>query len=44
MWLIYPVERLAQMLWRGARDCPLASENVDLLCEDLPYWIDGILD
>lgn len=42
MWDVYPILRLARMLWRGARDCPLASENIDLICEDLPHWMDRI--
>lgn len=29
------------MLWRCARDCPLASENVDFLCDDIQYWTAG---
>ncbi|KAK7716443.1 hypothetical protein SLS64_003597 [Diaporthe eres] len=42
MWDVYPMKRLGQMLWRCARDCPLSSANVDLICEDLPYWMDSI--
>ena len=29
------------MLWRGVRDCPLANENVDFLCDDIQYWMNG---
>lgn len=42
MWDVYPMKRLATMLWRCARDCPLSSSNVDLICEDLPYWMDSV--
>lgn len=42
MWEIYPMKRLTQMLWLCARNCPLSSTNIDLLCEDLPYWMDTI--
>lgn len=42
MWEVYPMRRLAQMLWLCARDCPLSSRNIDLICEDLPYWMDTI--
>lgn len=42
MWDVYPLKRLAYMLWRCARDCPLASQNIDLVCEDLDFWVDKI--
>lgn len=42
MWDFYPLKRLAHMLWRCVRDCPLASQNIDLICEDLPYWVHNI--
>lgn len=41
LWIVYPIDRLTDMLWRCARDCPLASDNVDLLCEDIQYWMAG---
>lgn len=42
MWEVYPMKKLTTMLWRCVRDCPLASKNIDLICEDLPYWMDNI--
>lgn len=36
------MKKLTTMLWRCVRDCPLASKNIDLICEDLPYWMDNI--
>lgn len=29
------------MLWRCVRDCPLASKNVDFICDDHEYWLRG---
>lgn len=29
------------MLWRCARDCPRATENVNFLFENFTNWLDG---
>ncbi|KAK7732633.1 hypothetical protein SLS63_004888 [Diaporthe eres] len=35
LWKVHPLPRLANMLWRCARDCPQAAQNVDFLYPDL---------
>lgn len=29
------------MMFRCARDCPLATQSVDFLSEDYQHWMDG---
>ncbi|POS69359.1 hypothetical protein DHEL01_v212248 [Diaporthe helianthi] len=41
LWDVYPIHRLTDLLWRCAKDCPLAARNVDFLCEDYLHWMTG---
>lgn len=38
LWEIHSLSRLANMLWRCARDCPRAAENVNFVYRDFQDW------